>query len=209
MYLFIITVTGTFIAIALHLNMNMPWERSFRESFFQVVSIITATGFATADYLAWPAYAWMAIFALMFVGACAGSTGGGVKVVRHLVFYKMAIISIRKTLHPHGVFPLRLNNGRFDDRIINSVMNFILIYIAIFVMGSLILVIIGLDIETSMGAMATTMGGIGPGIGTVGPVANFAHIPQSGKLLLTFSMLLGRLELYTILVVLTPYFWKR
>lgn len=208
LYLFIIFISGVSIALMLYFKVGFPIERSFRESFFQVISIITATGYTTADYLSWPVPAWMLIFALMFVGACAGSTGGGVKVVRHLVFFKMILVNIKTMLHPNGIFPLRLNQKPIHEGIIGSVLNFLLIYILIFVVGSLLLSAMGIDMETSMGAMATTMGGIGPGLGTVGPASNFAHMPVLAKILLIFSMLLGRLELYTFLIVLTPYFWR-
>ncbi len=185
------------------------FEKSFRDSLFQIVSVITTTGFVSADYTAWTPFITMLFFLMLFFGASAGSTSGGVKIIRHVVLVKNSILELKRQLHPSAVIPVRLNKKAIDPSITYSVMAFIMMYLTIFAIGSTIMAILGVDFETSLGAVATSLANVGPGIGNVGPVNNFADIPSAGKWLLGILMLIGRLELFTVLVLFTPYFWRR
>jgi trk system potassium uptake protein TrkH len=184
-------------------------EQSFRDALFQVVSVITTTGYITADYTSWTPFITILFFILMFVGASAGSTAGGVKIVRHLILFKNSFLELKRQIHPSAVIPVRFNNRAVTRDITFNILAFIMIYISIFATGSIVLGILGLDFMTAIGAVATCLGNIGPGIGTVGPVDNFAHLPDLSKWVLSFLMLLGRLELFTVLILFTPYFWNK
>ncbi len=208
-YLGIIFTVGFIITFILFFNGNMGFEKSFRDSFFQVVSIVTATGFATADYLQWKEVAWILIFGLMFVGASVGSTGGGIKVLRHVVAFKRIKNYTKKLLHPSSVKSIKINGRTIQEEAANSILAFILIYLGIFAFSSLVMSSLGLDMETSMGSVITTMGGIGPGIGTVGPASNFGDIPTFGKIFLALLMITGRLEIITFWIIFTPAFWRK
>ncbi len=146
---------------------------------------------------------------MLFFGASAGSTSGGVKIIRHVVLFKNSILELKRQLHPSAVIPVRLNKKAIDPSITYSVMAFIMMYLTIFAIGSSAMAVIGVDFETALGSVATSLGNVGPAIGQVGPVNNFADIPAAGKWLLGMLMLIGRLELFTVLVLFTPYFWRR
>jgi trk system potassium uptake protein TrkH len=209
LYSSIIVVSTLLISIGLYLSQNNNnLEEVFRKALFQVVSIITSTGYATDDYLKWPTFCWLIILALMFVGGCAGSTSGGIKVIRHLMFYKYVFASIKKMLYPKGAIVIKYNGELIDEKIATNSLIFILLYILIAVISTVLLIISGIDSQTSFGAVLTSMGGIGPGIGTVGPASNFAHLHHFAKILLPFLMIAGRLELYTFFVIFLPSFWK-
>jgi len=184
-------------------------ELTFRESLFQTVSMITTTGFVSADYEMWGVFFHVIFFLLLFIGGSAGSTGGGIKVVRHLILIKKSALELRRLIHPRAIIPVRYNKSTVSQDIVLNIMAFLLFYIAIFVFGSLVMSFIGLDFLTSMGAVATSLGNVGPAIETVGPVDNFAHIPDIGKWFLSFLMLMGRLELFTVLIIFSPAFWKK
>lgn len=206
-YTIIVLIATFIISIALIKN-GRSIEAAFREALFQVVSIITATGFASADYLLWPTYAWVIIFALMFIGACVGSTGGGIKIVRHLIVYKNVKAYFKKLFHPNSVNPIRYNESIISSELMRSIFAFYFLYLLIFIFGSFLMTALGLDLESAMGSVITTMGGIGPGLGTVGPASNFSAVPAAGKIALTFFMIIGRLEIYSFLIIFTPFFWK-
>lgn len=199
---------GVFIGVVIYFMGYAGFERSFRDALFQVVSIVTTTGFVTADYTAWAPFITILIFVMMFIGASAGSTAGGVKVVRYIVLFKNSILELKRQLHPNAVLPVRLNGSAVSREITYNILAFIMIYISIFALGSFFMGMLGADFDTAIGAVATCLGNIGPGIGDVGPVDNFAGISSPGKWLLSFLMLLGRLELFTVLMLFTPYFWK-
>jgi trk system potassium uptake protein TrkH len=207
-YTFIILFFSCCVTLAVHHAVDISWEQAFRDSIFQIVSLITTTGFVSADYTSWSVGLTLFFFLLLFVGACAGSTSGGIKIIRNLVFFKNSILEFKRILHPRAVIPLRLNGEIVKGRIITHIIIFLLLYLSLFMMGSLLLAAMGLDFMTAIGAVATCLGNVGPGIGKVGPVDNFAWLPGNIKLVLSFLMLLGRLELFTILVLFTPYFWK-
>ena len=145
----------------------------------------------------------------MFTGGSAGSTGGGMKSIRLLLLFKTAAVHLKKLVHPRAFIPVRYNGHSVKDEIIFSIMSFGLFYILIFVIGAVLLSALGLDFQSAMGASIAALGNIGPGLGIVGPMENYSDIPSLGKWLLSFLMLLGRLELFTILVFLSPGFWKK
>ncbi|MBI9068303.1 MAG: TrkH family potassium uptake protein [Salinivirgaceae bacterium] len=209
MYAFITIIAALVIAVRLFIGGNIPLEQAFRDALFQVVSIITTTGYITVDYLLWSHFLIALIFSLMFIGGSSGSTGGGVKVIRVLLIIKNCYFELKRLIHPKAIIPMRLNGKTVPQTLMNNVLAFIVFYLLIFMIGSLIMSGLGLDMESAMGAVATTLGNIGPGIGSVGPVENFSHIPTVGKWFLSAFMLLGRLELFTVLIVFAPAFWKK
>jgi trk system potassium uptake protein TrkH len=198
-------VIASFIVNEISTN---PFERNFREAAFQVISIITTTGYVTADYTGWTTSLTAFFFVLMFAGASAGSTAGGIKLIRHLVFFKNSILEFKRLLHPKAMIRLKLNKRIIPARILTHILVFLLIYMGVFVIGTIIVTALGMDLLSAAGAVATSLGNVGPGIGSVGPMANFAHLTVPIKWVLISVMLLGRLELFTILILFTPYFWK-
>lgn len=208
-YLLVSVVISVVVGLSIYSIQGSGFEQSFRDALFQVVSVITTTGYITADYTAWTPAITIVFFVLMFVGASAGSTAGGVKIVRHLILIKNSILELKRQIHPSAVIPVRFNNRAVNRDITFNILAFIMIYISIFALGSIVMGMLGLDFMTSIGAVATCLGNIGPGIGSVGPVDNFAHLPDLSKWILSFLMLLGRLELFTVLILFTPYFWNK
>lgn len=207
-YFLVVFLIGFVISSVLFLKADKPFEEAFREGYFQVISIITCTGYSTADYLLWPQYLWMVIFFAMFFGGSTGSTAGGIKMVRHLIMWKNFSRVFRQLNSPHAIIPIRLNKNRISDEENSSILTFIALYLIIFAIGCFSLLVIGIDFSTASGSVATCMAGIGPGIGTVGPASNFAHLPAAGKYILTMLMLVGRLEIYTVLILFTRNFWR-
>jgi trk system potassium uptake protein TrkH len=184
-------------------------ESAFRHAFFQVVSVITTTGFISADFSNWTPFLTLVFFGLMFVGGSAGSTSGGVKVVRHLLMIKNGILEFKRALHPNAIIPVRYNGRTIQEPIIYNILGFFIIYMLVFIIGSLVLGMLGLDFISAVSGAATALGNIGPGLGVLNPLASFDILPGLGKWWLSFLMLLGRLELFTVLILFTPYFWKR
>ncbi len=206
--LFILSIT-VIVSVTLLVMKGMPIEQAFRDSLFQVVSLVTTTGFVSADYTQWANFLTIVFFVLLFVGGSAGSTAGGVKVIRHIVLFKNSFLELKRQLHPSAVMPVRISGRAIDGQIVFNVLAFIMIYILVFLVGVVLLSSMDIDFDTAFGAVATTLGNVGPGIGDVGPVDNFAGMPMAGKWLLSFLMLLGRLELFTVLMLLSPHFWKK
>lgn len=207
-YLLLIVFLAIFVSLQVYWASGLSLEQSIRDSLFQIVSLITTTGFVSADYTSWTEGLTLVFFVLLFLGASAGSTSGGIKIIRHLVFVKNSFLEFKRILHPRAIIPLKLNGAVVQERIITHIITFLLLYMFIFIIGSLILAWMGLDFMTAIGAAATSIGNVGPGIGKVGPTDNFAWLPAEVKIFLSFLMLLGRLELFTILVLFMPYFWK-
>lgn len=201
--LFVVVIT-TVLAI----KHNQSFGSALCDASFQVVSIMTTTGYVTADYLQWVPFLGVIILFLMFLGGSSGSTGGSIKIVRIVLLLKNSYFELKRLIHPNAIIPVRLNNKIVPPQIITNVLAFIVFYIMIFVTGVIVMSAMGLDLDTSMGAVAATIGNIGPGIGDVGPVENFYHIPAFGKWVLSFLMLAGRLELFTVLVLFSPAFWR-
>ena len=208
-YSVFIIITVTLMTIYLSIVNSMHIETSFRTVSFSILSILTSTGFATTDYELWAPFSSTFFLFLLLFGACAGSTSGGIKMVRYQLLIKNIIAETKKLLHPSAVIPVRQNGKAVSNDIIAKVSAFVLLYLAIFGIGSLLLSIMGVDLKCSMGSVAACMANIGPGLGMTGPVGNYSEIPVAGKWLLSLLMLLGRLELYTVLIILTPAFWKR
>ncbi len=209
MYFWIVAFVTVFITVGLVVYGSHDLEQAFRDTLFSVVSIITTTGFVTANYYAWPSFLWMLIFALMFIGGSAGSTGGGVKVIRHLLLIRNSWQELKRSIHPQAIIPVRYNGKSVTQQIIFNVMAFFLMYVLVFSAGTILLSLLNVDFETAVGASIATLGNIGPGIGHVGPVDNYAFFDPAAKWILSFLMLLGRLELFTILIVISPAFWRR
>lgn len=207
-YLYLITCALFIIMFQVKDITDNDWETSFRETAFQVVSVITTTGFASADYMQWGTFAIIIFFLLLFVGGCAGSTSGGVKVIRSIVFFKNTFLEFKRILHPNAVISLKINNEIVRGMTITHIMIFLLLYIVTFCIGAVIMTYLGYDFLTSIGAVATCLGNVGPGIGKVGPVFNYGWLSEEAKFLLSVLMLLGRLELFTMLVIFTPHFWR-
>ena len=204
---FIIFLTAI-VFITLYLIDSSYAEETFRSALFSVVSIITTTGFTTVDFTGWTEFITILFFILMFFGASAGSTSGGIKIVRHVVLLKNSYIELKKQLHQQGVFILRFNNSKVPQSVVTNILAFMMLYVVIFSIGSVIMTLMGVDFITAIGSVAATLGNIGPGIGEVGPASNFSSIPDFGKYFLSLLMLIGRLELLTFLLILTPAFWK-
>jgi trk system potassium uptake protein TrkH len=181
---------------------------ALRYASFQVVSIITTTGFATADFDVWPSFSKLVLVALMFAGGCAGSTGGGMKIIRILVLVKHAYIGTEQAIRPHMVRALKLGGVPVEDDVRNAIVVFFFISLNILLFCSLAMAAMGLDLVTAITSVIATLNNIGPGLARVGAVENFAFVPTAGKLLLSLCMVLGRLELITILVLFMPSFWK-
>ena len=183
--------------------------RAFRDAAFSVVSIITTTGFGTADFDVWPPFAQLVLVILMIIGGCAGSTAGGSKVVRMYIIAKHALLQLNRLIRPRIVIPLQLGGRNVSRDAIESVLGFYLLYFAATAGGALFMTASGMDLISGTTATISAMNSIGPGLGTVGPIRNFAHIGDVSLYGLSFCMLLGRLEIYTVLVLFAPRFWRR
>lgn len=189
----------------------MVWgegESAFRHSLFQVLAIITTTGFVTADYTLWTPFLTILYFGLFFLGGSAGSTAGGVKVMRHIIMIKNGIIEFKRTLHPNAILPVRFNGKSVSKEIVFNILGFFILYMLSFIIGAVVFASMGLDFETSIGGAASSLGNIGPAFGGLSPVNNFDMLPDFGKWWSSFLMLIGRLELFTVLILLTPFFWR-
>ena len=182
---------------------------AFREISFQVVSIITTTGYATADYTLWGSFLTFIFFLFLFSGASAGSTSGGIKIVRIILLIKNGLLEFKRRLHPKAVIPVMLNKQVISSTITYNLLAFIFLYLFVFTLGSIFLSFLGIDMLTSISAVASAVGNVGPGIADVGPSSSFSQLPTSAKWILSLLMLMGRLELFTVCVLFTPYFWKR
>ena len=182
---------------------------ALRYGAFQVVSIVTTTGYATADYEKWPAMSQLILLLCMFLGASAGSTGGGMKCLRIMLCFKYCYKELFSLIHPRAVTHIKVAGKTVPDDVMRSVLGFLALYVGLFALSTVVLAGLGVDFTTSFGAVAATIGNIGPGFGAVGPVENFAGIPVAGKWLLVWCMLLGRLEIFTVIIFLVPEFWRK
>ncbi|APY11895.1 potassium transporter [Seonamhaeicola sp. S2-3] len=183
-------------------------ESAFRHALFQVLAIITTTGFVTADYTLWTPFLVVFFFGIMFLGGSAGSTSGGVKVVRHLILIKNGFLEFKRTLHPNAIVPVRYNKKAINRFIVFNILAFFILYMLFFITGSLVFSMFGIDFESSVGLSASTLGNVGPALGDFGPVNNYAALPDLAKWWASFLMLIGRLELFTVLILFTPFFWR-
>ena len=205
----IIFATVTIVGFNWYHGVYTQLGENFRYSIFQVASINTTTGFGTADYETWPILPQYILVMLMFVGGCAGSTGGGMKVARILLLLKHAQVQVFRLIHPRAIRLVKLQNRPVDKEVLQAILGFFALFIGIFVFASLLMAASGMDLVSGGAAVIACLANIGPGLGTVGPVDNFAHIPSFGKSVLIVCMLMGRLELFTVLVLFFPSFWRK
>ncbi len=209
-YLSIILVCTALLAgVLVSIHFYPSWHETLRHALFQVTAILTTTGFGTSDYLLWPPVAHALLLVLMTVGGCAGSTAGGIKVMRVFILLRHAKLELKKMLHPRGVFTLWFNNRALSPALQTNVLGFFQLYMMVYIAGVLILTFGGRDIVTSVGATAATLGNIGPGLGLVGPSSSYAFLVDWEKWLLVLFMLIGRLEIFTVLVLFLPGAWRR
>ncbi len=211
-YFFTVLILIILVSINIYFVKEISIEQALRDASFQIIAIITTTGFVSADYTSWTAGLTMLFFILLFSGACAGSTSGGIKFIRHLVMFKNSAVEFKRLLHPKAMIPTKIDRKIVPPKIITHVLVFLLVYLLLFVFGSIVMAIILKDFDqpvlTAIGSVATSLGNVGPAIGDLGPTDNFAAVPPIGKCFLAVLMLLGRLELFTILILFMPYFWR-
>ncbi len=207
-YLILIAISTLAIAVSLWLTMGEEIGSSLRMALFQVTSIITTTGFASSDFDKWPSVTKIILLLLMFIGGSAGSTAGGIKVSRLILLFKMGWAELRRAIHPRAVVNIRFEKKTVDPLIINTAATFFFLFIVIFAVSTLLLASTGLEPFDAMGAVAATLGNVGPGFGVIGPTTTFSSINMFGESILILCMLLGRLELFTLLVLLQPEFWR-
>ena len=211
----IITVCVIYFRVDLSgATMNHPqvlgeFESALRHGLFQVLAVVTTTGFVSADYTAWTPFLTVFFFGLMFLGGSAGSTAGGVKVVRHLILIKNGFLEFNRSLHPNAILPVRYNGRSVPKDIVFNILAFFILYMLLFIIGGLVFSMFQIDFQSAIGLSASSLGNIGPALGDFGPVNNYSTLPHLGKWWATFMMLLGRLELFTILILLTPFFWRK
>ena len=203
------TVIITFlIFIAISLQGDKFSAYNFQESLFTTVSILTTTGYGSADYELWPVFVQIVLLLMMFVGGMGGSTGGGMKVIRVMLLAKYGAMETRRMLHTRALIPIRIGKRSINEDVVRNTMGFFLFFMSSFAIATLILSAMGLDLETAVGAAASAMGNIGPGLGDFGPTENYALLSMPGKWVLAFCMLLGRLEIFTVMVLFSRTFWE-
>jgi trk system potassium uptake protein TrkH len=212
-YIIVLFFFITIVALSL-IDFSKPFsfwgiESAWRDSMFTVSSLMTTTGFVTADYMYWKPLTWVILIIVMLTGASAGSTSGGIKMIRVVISGKACYYEFKRLIHPNAIIPIRYNGHTVREDILTRVLAFTLLYLVIAGFGILVLAISGMGFMESVGGMVTCLGGVGPGFGLVGPAGNFSAIPEFSKWFLSLMMLAGRLELYTVFLLFTPAFWKR
>ena len=207
-YVIVVAIFTISVLLGIMFSSVISLEEGFRKSIFQVVSMITTTGYITDDYTAYTPFITTLFFMALFFGASAGSTAGGIKLVRHLVLLRNSFYEFKRLIHPRAIIRTKLDGVLVRGKITTHIMVFILIYLSIFMFGTMIISSMGMSLDSSAGAVATALGNVGPGIGEVGPVNNFSEVPWIAKWILSIIMILGRLELFTVLIIFTPFFWK-
>ncbi|TVR86051.1 MAG: TrkH family potassium uptake protein [Saprospirales bacterium] len=206
----LVGLTALVFILLMLLNHNSSGlEKTFRDALFQVTSILTTTGYATADYTAWTPALTMIFFIMFFSGACSGSTSGSIKLMRHILFLKNTVLEFKRIIHPRAIIPVKLNGKTVKGKTMTNIIIFLLIHIFLLVFGIIFISFFGIDFQTNFGIVGSAINNIGPALGSAGPADNYAHFPGAVKVFLAFYMLLGRLELFTVLVIFTPYFWRR
>ncbi len=207
-YLAIVLFAGVLASGILSVTTAKPIEEAFREGYFNIISIITCTGFANSDFNLWPDAGLILIFLMMFSGGSTGSTSGGIKMARHLIMLKNIKIAFKRLIHPKSVMPVTLNGRSLNEKDNISIISFIILYIFLFLIGTMILTVSGSDTITSASSVAACLAGIGPGIASVGPMGNYAGLPDISKIILSLLMIIGRLEIVTVFVLFSKSFWK-
>lgn len=209
-YLLINLIVIVVVSLELWTTIYPSFLEALRYGSFQVVSISTGSGFSTANYDIWPSFSKWFILLLMFFGGCAGSTTGSVKIIRIMVLFKKGFQELQKIIYPNAIIPIRVNSKPIGEEVISSITSFFLIYVFIFLVSTLVVLAVeDLPILTAISACAASLGNVGPGLGQVGPIGNYSDLTNFTKLTLSFLMIIGRLELFTILVIFTPIFWRR
>ncbi|MEK9566862.1 MAG: potassium transporter TrkG [Flavobacteriaceae bacterium] len=215
-FIFVFTVLTTAVILnkesAVYFGDTFSWtqlESSFRAAIFQVIAVITTTGFVSSDFTQWTPFLTVVFFGLMFMGGSSGSTSGGVKVVRHMLMIKSGFLEFKRALHPNAIIQARYNNKTVSDAIAYNILGFFILYMLSFIIGALGFGSLGINFESAVGLSASTLGNVGPALGDFGPSSTYAALPQLGKWWASFLMLLGRLELFTVLILLTPFFWRK
>jgi trk system potassium uptake protein TrkH len=206
-YLGIIVISTVLITANLMSNLSVTFGNALKHAYFQVSSIMTTTGFATVDFNLWPTFSKTILIILMFIGGCAGSTGGGIKVSRITILFKSLKREIQKLLHPHSVAPIKMEGETLDASVVKGVNVYFGLIIVIMFIGTLLVSFDGLDFTTSLTGVIATLNNIGPGLELVGPMGNFDCFSYFSKIIFSILMLIGRLEIYPILILFLPKTW--
>ena len=207
-FLLYILIISIGIGLVLMFVCQMSFGNAFRQSFFSVISSLTTTGFFVGNYTVWPSFLWIVLFLLMFIGGCSGSTSGGVKIFRHLIFVKNSVLELKRIIHPNAVLPVKVNEKAISTGGVNKNLSFIFIYFLVFVAGSIILLFTGADFNTAIGASVAALSNVGTGIGQVGPGGTYVAFTLGSKWVLMLLMLLGRVELFSLITLLSRSFWR-
>lgn len=208
-YIGLVAAESVMMAADLVAEQGWPWNEAFRQAFFQAASISSSTGFVSSDFDTWPAFSRTILLFFMFVGGCAGSTAGGLKVTRLILLIKTIALRIRQKMHPHLVFHVRCNKETFSEDILYGVARFFFVYVMLDILWTLLFIFDGIPIFDALGVAVSTMGSCGPGFGLFGATCTYAEMPVFSKTVVCLSMLMGRLEIFPVLALLMPSFWKR
>lgn len=208
-YLGVVFFAIVLITLNIHGSIYKSLGESIRYAFFQVVTIVTTTGYTTADYNLWPTFSKMILISLMFVGGCAGSTAGGIKGIRFLLLFRLIKRELLKIIHPKAVYTVKFAGKSVEEESLMSIAAFFFIYLIIFIVNIFVVSLNGFDIITTTSAVAATIGNVGPGLGMVGPMGNYSEFSDLSKIAMSFGMIIGRLEIYPILLLTVPTFWKK
>jgi trk system potassium uptake protein TrkH len=208
-YALVMGISIMVVSVSLWILDGYAIMEAIRYGAFQVVAIVTTTGFGTDDYLLWHSAAAFFLFLLFFTGGCAGSTGGGIKMIRWMIIIRNSFREMKQIVHPKAILPIRIGDKTVDSNIQRTVLSFFVLYLIVFGIGALIMAMMGYSMESALGLSIATLGNIGPAWGEFGPTSNYAQIPYIGKWVLILLMMIGRLELFTVLVIFTPTFWNQ
>lgn len=208
-YIIVILAVAIIIGMDVYFLQGQSVDITLRDTLFQIAAILTTTGFATADYEQWSLVSQMLLFLLMFVGGCAGSTGGGMKIIRIYILIKFIFSEFVRLVHPQAVVPVRIGDIVVPRKVLVNIFGFFAVFMMFYVIGVILMSALGQDFPTSISIVVATLGNVGPGLGTIGPTENYAHLPAAAKWSCSFFMLLGRLEIFTVIILLSPRFWNK